>query len=591
MENLVHIKPKEIKIDFKLDKWYGTKYMISKAGNNLYLDSSMQKQTINRVVQQKRVKKLIKQYSITKLKLKNVLSELEEISIQKNTIKRAEQDIENRRRELIRMNIYAVKIQAAVRGYLTRKRFENVIINISKKKVYEILDSLKETEKYCFLEVGLIVKNAALKLQKFIKKFLFRKKIKRISDAYYAYLETLKSPLYSYITQTMLFFYSRLEIHERKLEKAKILQLTKIREKRAIRIIKAFFDARKLKVKGLKNKIGKYKRLLRLSHQANIIRNAKMDAEEKKNFYDVQKRINTVNMISPSPAPINLSNQSSGTALPNTSTLKVQETTLENKLEPSIPLQKYAQTLSIYNDSDFLVESLYEQEKQRNKKIKQGLSSLGIYKSKNSKIIPILYQKEVEMRPGTHHIDRTNASIIRMSESIPSRSSPKVYKKPEIRIRSAIPKRKILTTVKYLNQTITSSLHSKDYSEIIFSNKNTPKKPTKNKIFEQTITSLQKTKPKQQFKTKSLNTTQKNDKLLNKEFFKIKSSPKNTLKLRIQTPKSNKSACMRRQSASIIRERSEFSPTPLNFQAGLPEYPEILTSLLRPLYVNIKPRL
>ena len=151
-------------------------------------------------------------------------------------------------------------------------------------------------------------------------------------------------------------------------------------------------------------------------------------------------------------------------------------------------------------------------------------------------------------------------------------------------------------TYNYLNQTVCSKLRSEfeieseNFKEVGYKNN---KKYTQNKIFQPTITYLQKkTEKKHPVLKPTKKIVRKNEILIpsvENQSFRLKISnfrkrPKN------ESPKSNKSCSLRSKTDVGVRKNSEFSPLTLTFEAALPEYSEYLTSVLRPLYIHLRPR-
>ena len=583
---------------------------MSKTINSFYTDSSLNKQILQKRIENQHRKDIHKTYEKTKSDLKTVLLQLHQVQIQKLNNNLTKKDLANRKNEEKIMNAAAQKIQACVRGFLIRKKYEGFIISFSKSLFYNRLDSLKETEQYCFLNVGIMVHNAAVKLQRFCKRALFKRKIRRIYQTYLVYLETLRAPLYEYIGKVIICFYNKDILLNKKNERIRSAKLIKIREKLALATIKACLNRRKLKLKMIKYKIKRYKKLQKFAQKlAQTTKKNPSEIEDKKSDLMNSAFISPVSPVSidldsPSLVPLRLDSPSlaplNSLLIPNTFTLSasLDPENHSNNLASTAPIiiKNIKEDNFSYNDLDLSISEPYNQYIQRKNKIRKGFSSLGIQKSKNKSITPILYQKEIETRPGTHHYDRTTSSISRMLESVPSRTSPKINKSIKIRTQSAIPKPKTVLTYNYLNQTVCSKLRSEfeieseNFKEVGYKNN---KKYTQNKIFQPTITYLQKkTEKKHPVLKPTKKIVRKNEILIpsvENQSFRLKISnfrkrPKN------ESPKSNKSCSLRSKTDVGVRKNSEFSPLTLTFEAALPEYSEYLTSVLRPLYIHLRPR-
>ena len=519
--------------------------------------------------------------------------------------------------EIERMNQSAIKIQAFVKGFLVRKMYEEQIIRMSRNLFYQKLFSLKNTEKYCFLNIGLIVKNAAMKLQKFARRAIFRMKIKRLKDAYDAYLENLRVPLYNYISRALICFYSKNILKLQKFELFRREKLKKIKENLAIYKIKYILKKKKINIKLIKTKIRRYKRLKKYSHQTSLLHatSIKVDYEEKKQLIDPQlisklfsglavsavpasaeSNLNTQNMVN-SEAFIQNSND------PAQRDTKITTQEISNQFSSANNIPTKLNRLSISEVDENIdspckdIESIFDA-KNSMKSIKEfNITRNFIPKIVN--IVPVLYQRELENRPENHHCNKTNASLIRMMESNPSRVTRKLEKKIQIRIKSAASKRSTPPSFSYLNDTVSSKLkceekfnnnEEKDYEYYVST------KPKRFNILKPTISSLKKKTEKKS--NKSFSVPHSPPKLnevivptIDNKAFKLRAQVQHSRNSRVQTPKSTKSCSVRRQSAPLVRRNSDFSPRTLTFEAALPEYSEILTNFMRPFYTQIKQKM
>ena len=621
MENLVYLKVKsEVTPKHKLEKWFGVKYLMTKPGNSFFLDSSLNKQMIKKKLVEKKLEILLQRHSIAKRNLGEVLSQLQNISLRKVTDRIEHCYNLQRQNELQVMEKSAIKIQAFVRGFMIRKKFEELLITISKSSLFRRMNSLTHSENYCFLNVGVIVKNAATKLQRAIRRCLFRMKMRRIQDAYLAYLEDLKAPLYNYLSRVLLVFHCKDKVKHARFESYRANRLEQIRKRLALLTIRAFLKKKKLTVRGLRNKIKRYKRLLKYSHQTSLAHGTTIRAESEERKYQVEvkpppKTLYT-NMNSTSPIPgdqphmstfitTNLElNLTEPLCSPDTDPFKGETQILSdiaiNNSPIIVPEQRVQNSheISLHNETHVIVSLLAFQQNQKNAKIKAGLSSLGIHKAKEGSIIPILYQKELDSRPETHHFNLTSACISRMLGSTPSRQAPKMEHDFRIRVQSAVAKPRSSPTYHYLNQTICSKLKIEDSDE------ESEEKPSQayyiskkfNKIiFKPRAVSSGRKAEKNIPKPKIIQRKPaKKDEVLvpnlKKGSFKMRAEVKYIKNSRVQTPKSTKSCAVRRQSAQIVRRNSDFNPVTLTFEAALPEYSEMLTSLIRPLYLQLRPK-
>ena len=315
------------------------------------------------------------------------------------------------------LNSNAIKIQKAIRGWLVRKNLELDLINLSKNRVSSNILQMQKTGKFCLLNIGASLKEAATKIQKFIRRQNFYQKIKRLQKAYALYLETLKEPLYQVIKKGLRTYFARQILININYEKFKTSKLEKIKRKLAIIKIKKIFKKKKLSFKIIKNKIKRFKKLAKYSNRFSLI---KSPFENNSNFEELFGKKHKSVILSPSKDLIE--------GNPNQINLEVLNLPL-----PEAVFNFDMENKQIAEDNQTIViKQEFEPKKKRRKKV------LLMKKVKNLSLIPLLYQRELEERPNTHHFMRTTASITRMVEATPTRSPPKFVKNYRIRVQSAV---------------------------------------------------------------------------------------------------------------------------------------------------------
>lgn len=616
MKNILYLKTSPAtNVDFKQSHWFGMKYLISKLPSNAYTDSSFDKEITKDKIKKKRLCQLMTLHSVAEANLNNAIVQLAEVSVKKLQDKIINQYNEAVEKEKCVMNKAAIKIQASIRGYLVRKKYEDILIYLSRKKFSKVLTSLKETEKYCFLNVGIMIHNAARKIQTSVKKALFRMKIQRISDAYEAHMEKLREPLYKRLATMLMCYTCRDRVKEKIWYRMTLRKLKKIREKLAILKIKYIFKKKKLTIKNIRFKIRKYKRLLRFSHQNTLVRGGTFD--DKKQNLDVLLTQKLGNMIHQLPighpvvsnhvsAPVN-ENKTNSSSFPLSS--HNQDYYLQyhdNQGSKALSNGEGSQgEFSLVNNKDHNDETVHSNAEapspsvsKRKKKIM--LLSVGVRKTKENAFVPILYQKELDSRLENHHIVGTAASIIRMTETKPSRFSPKIRTPEKIRVKSANCRNHTPLTYHYLNDTACSRLKFEPTrSPSPVSDETPPRRhrrgsPYKTHSFKRSCKDseqnhgkkilIRQSKPSTSLKKEAVVPTPENGS------FKIRADVKISKASRVQTPKSTKSVSIRRTSAPLVRRNSEFSPVTLTFEAALPQYSELLTSFIRPIYSRFRPK-
>ena len=135
-------------------------------------------------------------------------------------------------------NKAAIKIQKFVKGWLTRKKHENEFISIIRKRTQSNLEDLitKMPKIYLF---GNNCLQSALVIQRSFRNYQFRKKVARLRNAYNLSLKSIKkTQAKRFLKKSLKVFFSKQKIFELKnFENIKIA-LSEIRKKLAIFSIK-----------------------------------------------------------------------------------------------------------------------------------------------------------------------------------------------------------------------------------------------------------------------------------------------------------------------------------------------------------------
>lgn len=449
MNSIVYARKTQEKISFLMkSSCFNDRHLISKQGANFIEDCSLQKPLIKHKLSMQR-KNLIRQKQLeVKRNLKRTEQKLEFVHFE-------QQNQDFKAKIYFYLNLLhnlqyesAVKIQAAVRGWIVRRKFEKEFLCIERKRMNNKLGSLQQTEVYCLLNIGAILKAAAVRLQRFIRRCFFLRKIQTIKLGYEAYLESLKEPLYIFIKHGIRLYLARCKRAEIIFEKHKTMKLEKIKRNLAVIKIKTILNKKKIKIKLLKHKIRRYKKLAKYSNRLSLINSP---IENKRLVKDINEKKHMSVIISPFD---NFFEDSKAAPvlpiIPDDQTLNVPESTEVKTLNLEI---NELTILEVKQEPTVTENSFPSQPAKKRKK-----KPLNIRKPKDLNVIPLLYQRELESRPQTHHYMRTTVSISRMLEVNPSRSPPKLFNHKAIRVHSAIHKSQSPPTFNYLQQTVCSRL-------------------------------------------------------------------------------------------------------------------------------------
>lgn len=158
------------------------------------------------------------------------------------------------------MNMAAIKLQRFFRKYMIRISLDIDMIQKRRQILDKHLNDLEDFSNYCYMLVGKVAKINAMLIQRAYKRRVFLKKIQRISQVYYTFKaireekteKKIKIYLKSFVCTEKINWLKYLEYRERK--------LGKIRRKLSLIKIKQIIRREKINIRLIKFKIRKLKR-------------------------------------------------------------------------------------------------------------------------------------------------------------------------------------------------------------------------------------------------------------------------------------------------------------------------------------------
>ena len=158
------------------------------------------------------------------------------------------------------MNQAAVTIQKWVKGFLARRKTDEALLSILRKHHGSNIEELVNKSSFCLLNVGKKPREAAIILQRAVRKRRFLHKIYRITTAYEAFKEDREKETTDKLKKYMRFFCCKNRLEELTWLRYKTAKLKKIRRKLAVLAIKVAVKREKINIRLMKVKIRKYRR-------------------------------------------------------------------------------------------------------------------------------------------------------------------------------------------------------------------------------------------------------------------------------------------------------------------------------------------
>ena len=263
------------------------------------------------------------------------------------------------------MEIAAIKIQKVVRGYLTRNNLDNLVIAFRQRSIQNWVKVLGKSTFRSLFHMGYMPDKAAIVIQKAVKRFLFRRKIGRLQEAYYYMLHEKMYIAFALIRKVVYSHLAKQKARWRQFKIDRIAILDAMKYKLAALQIKKHWKRMRMSMRSMLLKIRKYKRRLKNLEKAKAVeamRNASPEPEAK------------------------------------------PEGEQEGEGEPE--------------EFDSEEERIMREEQRlKEEKIKMGKISYNIQKTKiNNEVMPFMYQKDLQEEAELvyHHQDVTRATASRM---------------------------------------------------------------------------------------------------------------------------------------------------------------------------------
>ena len=174
---------------FNEKSWHGDSLLFNNRMNAFYSDTSYNKYSKNKATQKQALESIEEKYNQLEVQsnIKYSASVNRQTAEKWNSIKRNAL-LNHNQLNLLSENA-ALKIQKVVRGFLSRIKYESQIVEIRELRTKFLLQESERISNTCLFSLGLVTEVAANKLQKSLKRFLLRLKLRRIIKYYQAFLE------------------------------------------------------------------------------------------------------------------------------------------------------------------------------------------------------------------------------------------------------------------------------------------------------------------------------------------------------------------------------------------------------------------
>jgi hypothetical protein len=381
--------------------WFGTNNQFARPDLPLYQDNSFTKHEYVLGKDQRRLNLIQKEFDKAKTNVEELRSQIHYSYITKKQLMTVFRRKQLKKEETERA---AIKIQKFVRGFLIRKKFLTVkntqeLVDLQRKIVTIRLQGLEKTNKFYMFYLGTAPTRAAVIIQRSVRRLLFRLKIAKFIKYHEKLLNDRAEKIFSVIRKHLLVYAARVKIEITKFLKYRVKRLEQIKRKVAILQIAKIYRSNKWSFKVIKHKISKFKRRLR---------NA--------NFVDTSS-VNNLGQMNP------ITNHSSRARL------SVQGSDFELEGRSPALVDEEASSSSSENERIMREVFLKRQEELRKEKIKFGKISHCVgEKPETQNILPLLYEKDIsENLVQFKYSAITRATASRISESRPKRSSPHLF--------------------------------------------------------------------------------------------------------------------------------------------------------------------
>ena len=282
-------------------------------------------------------------------------------------------------------------------------------MEVSKRKVHTNIRALEQNDKFLLFFIGKKPLQSVKVLQRFYRRRIFAKKLKRLKAAYEHFHQNSLVKVSKSFSKYIKFLYSKSLLFDAKDQNLIQKKLIKIRENLSIIKIKQILKKFKLKIKTIKHRIKRYSKKF---HSLMIITNNQTG-----------------------PTPLLIQERSVGQTDSKLSYKISTEEETKPLIKPSV-LQPSKLSNSFENVSVDSEEQKLINDKKR-EKVAKGLISHNIKARKNSlTYLPLFLENEPEARPQT-----TRSIVTRMNLVNPVRIMPKLFsRKKKIVSKSEIKK-------------------------------------------------------------------------------------------------------------------------------------------------------
>jgi len=378
-------------------EWYGIKKDFTKQINHFYKDNSLEKPVKLRSISDRQKKLLREKIVNTHQKLKVIRNQLSVREEKELRVKQVQQEILDMQAKQLLMNEKAVFIQKHVRGFLARKNYELEIIQTIRGVNQYFLGDLEEVAEHCLLNVGKAPETAAICIQRFVKKYLFLKKVRRLQHVYDQIQREKVEKTYRVIR--LGIYKLRADLCKQHLmeEKEKFEKLEQIKFRLAILKVKMLLKASGVRVRLIARRLKKYKQIQKFGEKKKPVK-----AKTKKSL-------------------------ESKPSEPTPESLEVSEVTATDFGFGSPELKE--QLLDPEEDSESFYDSEYEEklmiqemlEKKKQQRLKKCMVSYNIRQEKEQDTLPFLFSKPENEKTFNKY---TACHASRVTESKAVRTSP-----------------------------------------------------------------------------------------------------------------------------------------------------------------------
>ena len=271
---------------------------------------------------------------------------------------------------------------------------------IRRRSVNTWVKQLKKSDDYYFFKLGSKPLKAALLIQRQVRKFLFRAKMRRILHTYHQIREQRVIEIENFLRTALQIILNKKKISDIKFENYKQDRLVKIRQKLCILLFKTFWRKNKFTFKIVMTRVKKYKRM-------------------KKN----EQRLRASNANLPQVKPDQAKKNKELLGVAETGYVSSRSSFADDSEFGSEKDENKAKE-EVESNSSEIFKKL---EAERQQKLTIAKLSYSIPKAKEPlNVLPFLYQKDIleGISPPSHHVTTTRASVFRMNDSNPKRHNP-----------------------------------------------------------------------------------------------------------------------------------------------------------------------